>query len=119
MKKIKSYFILILAAAVLSGCSGLNKMKKEAGDIKYEVTPKILEAHNGMINVTIKGTFPEKYFSKKATLAVTPVLTYAGGETAFDKVQVLQGEKVTANKISRIYTKRGHFFLRDIYEKNK
>ena len=97
MKKIKSYFILILAAAVLSGCSGLNKMKKEAGDIKYEVTPKILEAHNGMVNVTIKGTFPEKYFSKKATLAVTPVLTYAGGETAFDKVQVLQGEKVTAN----------------------
>ena len=97
MKKIRSYFILILAAAVLSGCSGVNKMKKEAGDIKYEVTPKILEAHGGMVNVTIKGTFPEKYFSKKATLAVTPVLTYAGGETAFDKVQVLQGEKVTAN----------------------
>ena len=49
------------------------------------------------MNVTIKGTFPEKYFNKKATLALTPVLTYAGGETAFDKVQVLQGEKVMAN----------------------
>ena len=97
MKKIRSYFILILAAAVLSGCSGLNKMKKDAGDIRYDVTPKILEAHGGMVNVTIKGTFPEKYFNKKATLEVTPVLTYAGGETAFDKVQVLQGEKVQAN----------------------
>ena len=97
MKKIRSYFILILAAAVLSSCSGLNKMKKDAGDIKYEVTPKVLETHGGLVNVTIKGTFPEKYFSKKATLEVTPVLTYAGGETAFDKVQVLQGEKVQAN----------------------
>lgn len=97
MKKIKSSFILILAAVLISSCSGLNKMKKEAGDIKYEVTPKILEAHGGMVNVTIKGTFPEKYFNKKATLEAAPVLTYAGGETAFDKVQVLQGEKVTAN----------------------
>ncbi len=97
MKKLKSYFILILAAAFLASCSGLNKMKKEAGDIKYEVTPKVLETHGGMVNITIKGSFPEKYFNKKATLTVTPVLTYTGGETAFDKVQVLQGEKVAAN----------------------
>jgi tetratricopeptide (TPR) repeat protein len=104
MKKIRSYFILILAAAFLSSCSGLNKMKKEAGDIKYEVTPKVLEAHGGLVNVTIKGTFPEKYFNKKATLSVTPVLTYTGGETAFDKVQVLQGEKVQANNKVITYT---------------
>lgn len=97
MKKIKNYFILILAAVFLASCSGLNKMKKNAGDIKYEVTPKVLEAHGGMVNVTIKGTFPEKYFSKKATLSLSPVLTYSGGETPFDKVQVLQGEKVQAN----------------------
>lgn len=104
MKKIKSYFILILAAGVISGCSGLNKMKKEAGDIKYEVTPKVLETHGGMVNVTIKGTFPEKYFNKKALLEAAPVLTYAGGETAFDKVQVLQGEKVQANNKVITYT---------------
>jgi len=104
MKKIRSYFILILAAAFLSSCSGLNKMKKEAGDIKYEVTPKVLETHGGLVNVTVKGTFPEKYFNKKATLSVTPVLTYTGGETAFEKVQVLQGEKVTANNKVITYT---------------
>ncbi len=104
MKKIRSFFILILAAFFLASCSGLNKMKKEAGDIKYEVTPKVLEAHGGMVNVTIKGTFPEKYFNKKATLEVTPVLTYTGGETAFDKVQVLQGEKVQANNKVITYT---------------
>ncbi len=104
MKKITSYFILILAAFLISSCSGLNKMKKEAGDIKYEVTPKVLEAHGGMVNVTIKGTFPEKYFNKKATIEAAPVLTYAGGETPFEKVQVLQGEKVQANNKVITYT---------------
>ncbi len=97
MKEIRSYFVLILAAAFMTSCSGLNKMKKNAGLINYEVIPKVLETHAGLVNVTIKGTFPEKYFDKKATVQVTPVLTYAGGETAFDKVEVLQGEKVQAN----------------------
>jgi len=97
MKEIRSYFILILAAALMTSCSGLNKMKKNANLIKYEVIPQVLEAHAGMVDVTIKGTFPEKYFDKKSTVQVTPVLTYAGGETAFDEVEVLQGEKVLAN----------------------
>jgi hypothetical protein len=97
MRKVRSYFILILAAAVMSGCSGLNKMKKNANLVKYEVTPKVLETHGGMIDVSIKGTYPQKYFDNKTTLEVTPVLTYTGGETAFEKVQLVQGEKVQAN----------------------
>ena len=104
MKKIRSFFILILAAVLMSGCSGLNKMKKNSDLIKYEVTPQVLEAHAGLVNVTINGTFPEKYFDKKTTVQVTPVLTYAGGETAFDKVEVLQGEKVQANNRVISYT---------------
>ncbi len=97
MKKFRSYFILILATLVLASCSGLNKMKKNEGLIKYEVTPKVLQTDAGIVPVTIKGTFPEKYFDKKTTLTATPVLTYNGGETAFEKVQVLQGESVQAN----------------------
>jgi len=97
MKKLRSYFILILAAALMTGCSGLNKMKKNAGLIKYEVTPKVLETHAGIVNVTIKGIFPESYFDKKTTLTATPVLTYQGGETPFEKVQVVQGESVQGN----------------------
>jgi tetratricopeptide (TPR) repeat protein len=97
MRKFRSYFILILAAAVMSGCSGLNKMKKNANLVKYEVTPKVLETHGGMIDVTIKGTYPQKYFDKKTVLEVTPVLTYTGGETAFEKAQLVQGESVQAN----------------------
>jgi tetratricopeptide (TPR) repeat protein len=108
MKKFRSYFILILAAAVMTSCSGLNKMKKNSNLVKYEVTPKILETHAGVVTVTIKGTFPAKYFDKKTTVAVTPVLTYTGGETAFEKVQVLQGEKVVAN--NKVITTNGGDF---------
>jgi tetratricopeptide (TPR) repeat protein len=97
MKKFRSYFILLLAAIVMTSCSGLNKMKKNSNLVKYEVVPKVLETHAGLVSVTIKGTFPAKYFDKKTTITATPVLTYTGGETAFDKVQVLQGEKVQAN----------------------
>jgi tetratricopeptide (TPR) repeat protein len=108
MKNFRSYFILILAAAVLSSCSGLNKMKKNSNLVKYEVTPKVLETHAGVVTVTIKGTFPAKYFDKKTTVTATPVLTYTGGETAFDKVQVLQGEKVQAN--NKVITSTGGDF---------
>ena len=104
MKKIRSFFILILAAVLMSGCSGLNKMKKNASQIKYEVTPKVLEAHAGLVTITVKGTFPSNYFDKKTTLTATPVLKYAGGEIAFDKVQVLQGESVQANNKVINYT---------------
>jgi len=108
MKKFRSYFILILAAAVMSSCSGLNKMKKNSNLVKYEVTPKVLETHAGVVTVTIKGTFPAKYFDKKTTVTATPVLTYTGGETAFEKVQVLQGEKVQAN--NKVITATGGDF---------
>jgi tetratricopeptide (TPR) repeat protein len=61
-----------------------------------------------MVTVTIKGTIPAKYFDKKTTLTATPVLTYAGGETVFDKVQVLQGESVQAN--NKVITSTGGDF---------
>ena len=88
MKKITSYFVLVLAVAFLSSCNGLNKMKKSAGDVNYDVVPEVLEAHGGVVEVTIKGTFPEKYFDKNTVLEATPVLTYEGGETAFEPVSV-------------------------------
>jgi tetratricopeptide (TPR) repeat protein len=108
MKNFKSYFILILAAVVMSGCSGLNKMKKNASVVKYEVTPKVLETHAGIVEVTIKGSYPQKYFDKKTVLVVTPVLTYAGGETAFEKV-ILQGEAVKENNKSISNASGGNF----------
>ena len=71
-------------------------MKKNANQIQFKVTPEILEAHAGDVDVAIDGRFPTKYFNKKATLVVTPVLKYDGGETKYEPVTV-QGEKVEAN----------------------
>jgi tetratricopeptide (TPR) repeat protein len=71
-------------------------MQQNASDISYKVVPEILETHAGEVEVTITGTFPEKYFNKKATVEATPVLVYDGGETAFESV-TLQGESVEEN----------------------
>ncbi|MCX6332736.1 MAG: hypothetical protein NT092_00340 [Bacteroidia bacterium] len=103
MKKIRSYFILILAALLMTGCSGLNKMKKNAGLIKYEVTPKVLQTDAGVVPLAIKGVFPSKYFDKKTTVTATPVLTYEGGETPYAEVK-LQGETVQDNNTKISYT---------------
>jgi hypothetical protein len=103
MKKFRSFFILVLAVALMTSCSGLNKMKKNANLIKYEVNPPVLATHAGVVDMTLKGSFPAKYFDKSTTLEVTPVLVYAGGETAYDKI-TLQGEKVQSNNKSIPYT---------------
>jgi tetratricopeptide (TPR) repeat protein len=113
MKKFRSYFILILAATLMTSCSGLNKMKKNSNLIKYEVTPKVLETHAGFVTVTIKGTVPAKYFDKKTIVTATPVLTYTGGETPFEKVVVLQGESVQANNQVITVTSGGSFTYTD------
>lgn len=98
MKRInfKPSILVIAAAVVLSGCSGLNKMKKNADQINFKVTPEVLETHAGKVDVAITGRFPEKYFHKKVILTATPVLKYESGETKYQPVTV-QGESVQAN----------------------
>ena len=96
MKKINYLASLILVVAVLSSCANLNKMKQTAGNIKYEVIPEVLETHGGEVALTIKATFPEKFFLKQAIVEATPVLVYEGGETAFEPI-TLQGEDVQEN----------------------
>ncbi|MCU0378816.1 MAG: hypothetical protein MUC78_11230 [Bacteroidales bacterium] len=97
MKNFTRLFVLLLAAAVVSSCSSLDKMKKNANLVKYEVTPKVLEAHAGKVAAAVKATYPEKYFDKNTTLKITPVLVYEGGEVAFDEMLYAQGELVQAN----------------------
>ncbi len=98
MKRInfKPFTLIVAAAVVLSSCSGLNKMKKNADQINFKVTPEVLEAHAGDVDVAVTGRFPDKYFHKKVVLTATPVLKYAEGETEFQPVTV-QGENVEAN----------------------
>jgi tetratricopeptide (TPR) repeat protein len=104
MKNFTRLFVILLAAVLMSGCSSLDKMKKNADLVKYEITPKVLETHGGIVAAQVKVTYPEKYFDKNTTLKVTPVLSYEGGETAFDELLFAQGEKVLANNKSVAWT---------------
>ncbi|WP_421920593.1 tetratricopeptide repeat protein [Marinifilum sp.] len=94
--KVISLASLALAGLVLTSCAGLNKMKKEASDIKYQVTPEVLEAHADMVDVKVVVNIPGGYFNKNATVVATPVLKFEGGEKAFPS-KTLQGEKVQGN----------------------
>ncbi len=87
---------VFMAALVIAACSPLNKMKKEAANIKYDVTPDVLEAHADMVDVKIVVNIPAKYFNKNVVVEATPVIKYEGGEKAFN-TKVLQGEKVQEN----------------------
>ncbi len=85
-----------LSAFVITGCSSLKKMQKDADLVTYTVVPEILETHAGKVDATIQSQIPSKYFAKKVTLTVTPVLKFAGNETVLTPY-VLQGESVKAN----------------------
>jgi tetratricopeptide (TPR) repeat protein len=112
----KFYFsklaIFLSFAIVISSCSGLKKMKDLAPSVKYEVSPKVLEMHNGEVNFTITGTYPAKYFNKKAVLTVTPTLKYEGGSLDLTPIK-LQGEGVAGNDKQIAYATGGSFTNND------
>ncbi len=114
MKEInfKPIMLAVFAVVLFSGCAGLKKMKKNADQIQFKVTPEILEANAGDVDVAVDGRFPAKYFVKKATLVATPVLKYNGGETKYGPVTV-QGEKVEANNKVISYSTGGSFSYKD------
>ncbi|WP_066630575.1 hypothetical protein [Labilibacter marinus] len=101
-------FASIALAALLASCAGLNKMKSKATDVTYTVTPEVLEAHAGKVDVTVKVKVPESYMDKKATVELTPVLKYEGGETAFPS-KTVQGESVDGNNQVISYTNGGQY----------
>ncbi len=111
-------FLLMLMVAVLAGCSGLNKMKKNADQIQFKVTPDVLESHAGKVNFNIDTRYPAKYFNKKATIVATPVLKYAEGNTNFAPATV-QGESVKANNKVINYTSGGSVSYKDATDYNK
>ncbi len=98
MKKLKQNYLTIVVASafILSSCGGITKMKDNASNVSYSVTPSPLEMNGGEVQVTIKTQFPEKYFNKKAVVVATPYLKFDGGEVEFEPT-TLQGESVEAN----------------------
>ncbi len=114
MKKLISNVLLIAAVSFgLVSCNNAQKMIDAADQIDIQCNPEVLEVIAGQIDATVSVTFPPEYFLPKATLEVTPVLLYVGGE-AVGKPFVYQGEKVTDNyktvtKNGATITEKVHF----------
>ena len=93
---IKKLYLPLVALLVLA-LSSCGKMGELSSDY-FTTNPEVLEAIGGKVPVTINGKFPEKYFKKNATVEVTPVLRWKGGE-AKGQPAVFQGEKVEGNLV--------------------
>lgn len=90
-----------------SGCS-LKEMEKRYSEVKYETTPQVMTLKGDSVTVTVKGTFPEKYFCPTAAMYWEPVVTYEGGQYALKPIQLI-GEKVTGNGTMIRYKEGGSF----------
>ena len=81
MKKLVSNLLLIAVIAFgMASCTNAQKMIDAADQINIQCNPEVLEVIAGNIDATVSVTFPPEYFLPKATLEVTPVLLYVGGE---------------------------------------
>ncbi len=89
------------------GCN-IKSMEKNYGLVKYEVSPTVLNKKGDSVMVTIKGSFPEKYFCQKAAMYFEPVLKYEGGSYTL-KPKHFMGEKVTGDGEVIKYKEGGSF----------
>ena len=109
---IKKLYLPLVALMVLA-LSSCGKMGELSSDY-FTTNPEVLEAVAGKVPVTINGKFPEKYLKKNATVEVTPVIRWNGGEVK-GQPAMFQGEKVEGNgqtisyKVGGNYTMKANF----------
>lgn len=88
--------------------NSVKSMADNFGNVVLEVVPDPLEERGDSVEVTIKGTFPPKYFKKNAAMNFTPVLTYEGGSVALKPIN-FKGESVTGDGTLINYANGGTF----------
>jgi len=92
-KVFSSLFAMVIIVAAFTSCkSGLSPLTSNY----VKADPQPLELIGGQVPVAINVTFPAGWFDNKASLEITPVLRYEGGEAA-GTTYLYQGEKVAGN----------------------
>jgi tetratricopeptide (TPR) repeat protein len=71
-------------------------MEKEIEALGLEASPEPLILRGDVVELTVTGKFPPKYFAKKVKMEATPVLTWEGGSASFEP-QGFQGEDAAGN----------------------
>ena len=110
MKKIH-LSVIAVALLALCSCSKLGEMSPKY----FAVTPQVLEVVNGEVPVTISGTFPAKFFPKKAVIVATPVLKWEGGSVSGDSYTFI-GEKVEGNNQVVPYSTGANFTMKSTFD---
>ena len=110
---IKKLYLPLVALFVLA-LSSCGKMGELSSDY-FTTTPEVLEAVGGKVPVTINGKFPEKYMKKNATVEVTPVIRWNGGE-AKGQPATFQGEKVEGNGQTISYKMGGNYTMKASFD---
>lgn len=110
---IKKLYLPLVALLVMA-LSSCGKMGELSSDY-FTTNPEVLEAVGGKVPVTITGKFPEKYFKKNATVEVTPVLRWDGGE-AKGQPASFQGEKVQGNDQTISYKMGGTYTMKASFD---
>ena len=97
MKRILNLTAFAALVLLSASCakSRLEQMQM-AKDVVISCNPELLEITAGKIPATVTVTCPKGYFHPKATMDVTPVLVWEGGEQA-GKLLQYQGDKVKDN----------------------
>ena len=110
---IKKLYLPLVALMVLA-LSSCGKMGELSSDY-FTTNPEVLEAVAGKVPVTINGKFPEKYMKKNATVEVTPVIRWNGGE-AKGQPATFQGEKVMGNGQTISYKAGGNYTMKASFD---
>jgi len=113
IKMRKTLLTLLVASVVLfAGCSGLSKMKRNSGKIRYQAIPDPVEVRDEKVVVNFTASVPPKYFDKGVALFIQPVFTWEGGSTPLDPITV-KGENVSGPGSTINYTTGGRFTYND------
>ena len=105
--------ISVCSLIALSSCS--SKLGALSSD-NFQVTPTPLQTQGGKVTATIDGSFPEKYFTPKATITIIPQLRYANGQVADGEPAVFQGEKVLGNGQTINYRLGGRYTMKSNFD---
>lgn len=110
MKTTNLKLITLIAASstLIVACNPLSKMIKRQGEVNYSVSPNPMEMHGDSIQISVNGSFPTKYFNKKVSATVTPVIVYDGGTQEFKPFK-LKGEASEAEGTVINFEKGGSF----------
>jgi hypothetical protein len=111
----KNFLPFLVMAAILMALASCSGKLKPLSAQYIQADPQPLEVVGGQVPVTISIAYPAKWFKKNATLTITPVLRYPGGET-WGTAYTFQGEKVRANNQVVAYATGGNVTMKSSFK---